>query len=54
MKPDYTTIGQKFDDALDANSGDTPKADTGRKQSAEYTPTYITPKTAARTKETDI
>ena len=54
MKPDYTTIGQKFDDALDANSGDTPKVDAGRKQGVEYMLTHTTPKTAARTRETDV
>ena len=31
MKPNYTTIGQKFNDALNANSKDTPKANAGRK-----------------------
>ena len=54
MKPNYTTIGQKFDDTLDINSGDIFKADIERKQGAGYTPIYITLRTTAKTRKTDI
>ena len=47
-------MGSKLNVALNANSGDTLKADIGRKQSAKYTLIYMTLRTAARTKEIDV
>ena len=54
MKPDYTTIKQKFNDVLNTNNKNTPKADAEKKQGARYIPTHTILRTTIKTREIDI